>query len=355
VSIPKWLSDIGSFAPLSTHFIVSGNVRDVYPVNARLTLIENAIWTQLRNNGIDALLLWRPYEGLKLAFSKKLAEVPEAAVRRACGLETPAGAVAENDSKSTELVRTLTAWGTKVPPLANTALVVDCVGNLNGMLGDRTFVLGELLERQALSGDVSQPPIFWITPNANDVPYWFTGASSRIRQIVVPLPDRAARTTIGKLLFDDQHFSEGLKRRNLTNRNAFGEELAEATHNHDAVALRSIVSILANDSVRNTVDASQPGPEIQAAATRFRLGNMEKSPWELGALEESIANAEAELNAVVIGQTKAAEQVSNILFRSFAGLRVHMSANRARDPEVYFSSQGQQVLAKPKWQRQSPK
>ena len=335
MTIPKWLSDIGSFTPISTQFIVSGNVRDVYPVKERLETIERAIWVQLKDCGFDALLLWRPYEGLRLIHSIKRNEASEAAVRGACGASAEPSPRLESDTRETELHQALQAWGDEHPALARTALVVDCMGDMDKMFDASSFVLGELLERQITSSQASLSPIFWIVPNSNDVPHWFANASSRVRQIVVPLPDRGARCQIGKQLFADPQFSSGLAERGFSDPDVFGAELAQATHNHGAVALRSIVAIAARPQAGSA--NGKTGLMLQAAATRYRLGDMETSPWELPDLLVSIADAEKTLNEVVIGQKGAARQVTNILYRSYAGLSgAHVGKAGSRPRGVLF-------------------
>ena len=335
MTIPKWLADIGSFAPISTHFILSGNVRDIYPIGKRLESIERAIWIQLRDCGYDALLLWRPYEGLRLIHSKKTRDAPEAAVRQACGLSAEPGPRLHDDPKETELRLALQAWGNGNPALAGTAMVVDCMGDVNAMIDASSFVLGELLERQAMTGQTSLSPIFWVAPNSNDVPHWFANASSRIRQIVIPLPDRAARCRIGERLFADAQTSAGLAERGFSDATAFGEALAEATHNHTAMALRSIVAIAARPQANP--GSGDPQSMLLSAATHYRLGDMETSPWESGALQNSVAGAEDLLNREVIGQQTAAKQVTNILYRSFSGLSgAHVGKAGSRPRGVLF-------------------
>lgn len=340
MSDPKWLSDIVSFLPISTHFVVSGNVRDVYPVGDRLLPLEEAIWTQVNGRGVEAVLIWRPFQGVRLVRSTMHQQgnmlQRETAARGDCGLDPISTEGEAANDRLRELLQVLHAWGTADSPLNRMALVIDCVGDCARTLSEVAFVLGELLERQVTASRGQRiAPIFWVVPNANDVPHWFVSASPRVRQIVLPLPDRSAREGIAAQLFNEDGLSQGLAQRGFADAALFAEALAEVTHNQQALALRAIASIAARDD--GNAGSGDAQLMLRAAATRYRLGDLETSPWELDSLRDKIAGAPVELAKNVIGQPEAVDRVSEILYRSFAGLSgAHLSSSGSRPRGVLF-------------------
>lgn len=340
MSNPKWLNDIASFLPISTHFVLSGNVRDIYPVGNELEPLDKAIWSQVRKQGVEALLLWRPFEGVRLVLStmhqQDKLDQRETAARSDCGLGPLSQTLDPAHDLHGELLQVLRAWGRAESPLSRMGLIVDCIGEFANQTDTHRFVMGELLERQATSRSRNcMAPIFWVVPNANDVPHWFVSASPRVRQIVLPLPDRSARENIARQLFVQPGLAPGLAQRGFADQNLFAEALAEVSHNQQALALRAIASIAAReDSNRGSGDVQLM---LRAAATRFRLGDLETSPWELDSLRDKIAAAPIELAKAVIGQPDAVEKVSEILYRSFAGLSgAHLASSGSRPRGVLF-------------------
>lgn len=333
MTMPKWLNDISTFLPISTHFLVSGNVHDVYQVAGHLNPLEWTLWQVLKTSDFHALLLWRPFEGVSLYLQHGPRDPMVQQVRQALNLPQWPTEPSADDDKRNELNRLLEAWG-RCSELSRMALMID---NLETEGTDEIrFALGELLERQMrMPGQRSIGPIFWISPNATRIPHGFAGSSDRIRPIVIPRPDLATRRAMGEILYQGMATSGTLQAIGYAEGADFASDLAAATHESSGLALRSIAQILARDA-----DASphMDGPKrLSRAVRRFQLGDAELSPWELPDLRDNIAGARDELNANVIGQTAAVEAVTTVLMRSFAGLSgAHVGKAGARPRGVLF-------------------
>jgi hypothetical protein len=319
-SAKKWLSDIAGLLPVSSQFVVTGGVRDSFLYRGLLVPADVLIWRELRAAGFRMLLRWAPWRGLEIVqcstdLPPAMAEMKQAFSTSAALRNWPATARTD-DQKRGELTGILAEW----PPapggnseLDDVALLVDCSGNPDEVLGPSVFTQAERLDlayAEGQDGKSCRRPIFWLTPNINDVPHWFLAASDRIRQIAVPGPDRSARFEAAAALFP---MFEGAAARDAGAAEAFASQLAELTHGMTLNAIDGIVRL----AIRRDIAPDH----IKLAIDWYRLGDTSNTrPWELRELHESIANAEATISQAVKGQADAIRAVSDMLKRIYRGL-----------------------------------
>jgi hypothetical protein len=281
---------------------------------------EIVLWRELRAAGLRTLLRWAPWRGLEIVQCSADLETATAEMKAAFSSsaelrEWPATAKM-TDQKRGELTGVLAEWAPGpggAAGLDGVALLVDCSGNPEEMIGQSVFAQAERVDLAYGEVQGSVPPlrpIFWLTPNVNDVPHWFLAASDRIRQIAVPIPDRAARYEAATALFGA---FDGAASKEVGAEEQFAARLAEQTHGMTLNALDGIVRL----AIRRGISAA----DIKLAVDWYRLGDTSSTrPWELRELHASIANADSTISRAVKGQGAAVGAVSDMLKRIYRGL-----------------------------------
>lgn len=317
---PKWLRDLVQLLGIRSQFVLTGNIRDQVLLGGpdRLMAPLDALWAGLEPLGYQGLLVWDKVDGLR-------AYPPEQARQRALG------AIADLDltqqqpmqlaSLSSLLRRVNAPSDRSSPPVA---LVIDYASRLNTdgqptdgarelfMAAEKAAIEARPLIRRSADGTIGAQlfnPIIWLTNRSNDLPYWLTVDSERIRSIPVPLPDTDSRHRVAMINW------ESVRIRGDTTLTAFASELAKLTHNMSLTALRDIVSL----SNRHGIEAS----DVSQAVQSFRVGDLSlQSPWRGDQLRERIRDAERSMliDRRVKGQPQAVLKVLDILKRTSIGL-----------------------------------
>lgn len=317
---PKWLRDLVQLLGIRAQFVLTGNIRDQVLLGApdRLMAPLDALWEALEPLGYRGLLVWDKVDGLRA--------VPSDAVRQrelgaVAGLDLAQPQPMQLGSLATLLRRVNAPADRNSPPVA---LVIDYASRLSAegqsptdardlfLAAEKAAIEARPLLRRSADGSVGAQlfnPVIWLANRPNDLPYWLTVDSERLRSIPIPLPDTDTRHRVAVV-----HWPS-VRLKGQTKQEAFSRELANLTHNMSLTALRDIVSL----SNRLGVEAS----EIAQAVQSFRVGDLSlQSPWRGSQLRERIREAEQSglIEQRVKGQPQAVLKVLDILKRTSIGL-----------------------------------
>ncbi|MEO0623747.1 MAG: AAA family ATPase [Pseudomonadota bacterium] len=324
LNAPNWLEEIGSALSVRSQFVVSGNVRDLYPVpvgeDAQFLSFPSAIWWALKPKGVVALLTHDPVSGLALHGE---CDPRLETVLIECGL--PLGQRADSIEKLTDLV-TRVSEEARLPM----ALIVDYASTQFRHAPeavDAMFVAmdkvsrGGGLAREALEWDC--PPanqIFWLVERKGDVPDWFSRRNASVRELMIDLPDLADRIAFANVEVARLEVPEDTSQED---RQRHVERLALGVDGMGLAELRAVVDM--------AVDSGYTLAEIDKAILRFRIGTS-RNPWTSQAIRGRVRATLTQLETRVKGQPRAISKTHDILVRSIMGLSAAQTNNRANRP-----------------------
>ncbi|MEL6337823.1 MAG: AAA family ATPase [Pseudomonadota bacterium] len=321
---PVWFEELATGLAIRSMFVLSGNVRDLYPIkgDSRIEFVdfESAVWMVLEEQGYAALLIHDPVDGLRLhpECDPRLAEVLES-----CGIAL--GTVAETPAELTALARQV-AREVRVPA----ALMLDYASIAlrdDRRAVERMFVAldkiarGPTLTRGDLGPDCpARNPILWVLDRSGDLPEWFIARNPFLRDLKVGLPD-------------------------LSDRIAYLNIQAEALADAGEIALAKRQEIIETFSVRcegltlrdvervvalsRAEDFGLTG--ITEALRSYQIGTT-RNPWTSQVMRIRIKNARQVLEKRVKGQPRGVEKTYDILVRAIMGLSGAQTSSRGNRP-----------------------
>lgn len=357
-AMPHWLKDIDATLPVASHYVLHGNIRDVhgYPLDVggdQLLMplaTEVILWEILRASGYAFLLQHSPVGGLTVVRSPREgaqaaapqgpsdAEAAALAVLREAGLTTTLG----TDISLANLIPVVQAVSRG---RTRGAIVIDYLSQAvpnretPGLDFHRFLValLAEVHRSHPIGMPESAPgprplplhnPRFLLVDRPADLPPWLVGGADGIRQVPIPLPDKATRTEIARMLMTQLPGVpvEAEARERITRRFASSSE---------GMTLRAMLAVPSL-----AADSGVPATEVDDTVRAYRVGLVEnkwKAPHLRQAiLDESRAAAAADAQAAgggdaaeagaavlgrrVLGQQRAVRHVLDILVRSALGM-----------------------------------
>ena len=327
LALPEWLQELRTGLAVRSQFVVSGNIRDLFPVQGDdgLTFLPagEAIWKVLKKRGYACLLKYDPVDGTKLHHECAGELLP---LLRDAGIEldTP-----PRDLKALAEQMRLVATNKHMPiaflldyasQICGRSLELDCAQRDFFIACDKVAHAAVPLHAKERPADLPYNPIIWLIDRPNDLPDWFTIGNETIRSLAVSLPDLEERFALAQttlLSFSDiASLSADECRRDL-------EQLALES---DGMTLRSILAISelahAEDiGLRNVSDA------IRA----YKIGTP-SNPWKAQVMRDRIAEGEEMLERRVKGQGHAVKKSLDILIRSAMGLSGSQTSSRHGRP-----------------------
>ncbi|GMG82442.1 AAA family ATPase [Paralimibaculum aggregatum] len=321
---PTWLDEIASALAVRSQFVVSGNVRDIYPVpegdETRFVAFPSAIWRVLQAKGVLALMVHDPVSGLRLHedCDPRLGQV-----LTECGL--PIGHVADTVEAMSDLVDRVTRER-RLP----VALIVDYASTQlrsDPAAADRLFVAmdkatrGPKLARPKLEWDCpAANPILWIVERAGDLPEWFMRRNPAVRDLMIELPDLSDRIAFASAEVERLEIPAEMT---AEDRRSHVERLALGLDGMGLCDLRAVVDLAEGDgcSLR----------EIDRAIRRFRIGTT-RNPWTSQAMRARVRSTLTLLENRVKGQPRAIKRTYDILVRSIMGLSAAQTSSRGNRP-----------------------
>lgn len=337
-ALPGWASDLDRALTVQSQFVVSGNIRDVYPVisdaGPGFKPILDVVWDVLSARGYEFLLVYDPVDNLRLAVADQINAakatgrpqqadglLEELARQLAAASGVPdlrldnAGARSVSLDVLPGIIRALTRTQS-----AAGAIVIDYASRLSARPQELSedqhafFVACEKAAHQTRQlrarNAVAPPfnPVIWLVNRPNDLPSWFAVGNETIRPLIAGLPDREARSRVAERTaahFPDSSQLPEPRRREL---------IDQFTLHTEGMTVRSLLAIteLARDprfGLERIVDA------IRA----YKVG-VPDDPWKQPLVRSRIRGGDQIIGQRVKGQKLAIDKSLDILKRSVMGL-----------------------------------
>ena len=326
--LPVWMQELQIGLPVRTQFVLSGNTRDIYPTSSGAFLPSfDAIWSILKENGYQALLVFDPVDGLHI--HSEVASDAQATLE-ALGID-----FSPTKFDLGKLAETIKRVGALKD--FSVGLVVDyasqLIENPNELAeSERLFFVA--IDKMANSSTPlnarhnSRPafnPIFWVVDYLNKMPSWFIVDNENIRLLSVGTPDLEERYALASELAKQFPDHDDLTPQSRT------DALEVFALETEGMPLRTLLAIarLANyekialSDISDAIKAYQFGSQI--------------NPWKSEIMRTRIRNGEEILTNRVKGQPHAVRKTLDILIRSVMGLSgVQTSSRHGRPRGVLF-------------------
>lgn len=329
-SSPRWLRDFKRFIPLKSHFVITGNVRDLQAcliapgtVTARPTV--EVLKETLYAEGYEGVLLWQPLAGFRwLSPMADDTEGQQAKQMSRLGINT-------EDQRSDSSLETLGRFLERLTALQGEpiALIVDFASRLTINMGNLAPMEHQLFTRALICandakarpfGPVGRPyfnSVIWVTEKEGDLPDWFIVGNQRLRSIPIAKPDAAIREALAPSLLRIMPEYATTSAENVkSTANAF----VDATEGLLLSDMNAIAQLARMENV--------PLTEISDAVRRYKVGVTE-DPWRR-LNQEKIRNSREFVRRRIKGQEHAVEHMLDIVKRAVTGIGGSRRGNRPR-------------------------
>lgn len=317
--VSRWQRDFERFLPLKTHFVLSGNVRDLQVVQVQPEIttaqsLNDCVAALLKRLGYVSTILYQPLVG----FTALIDHGDDAS--QAADLLQELGIAAES-SQGRNGVEHLTAAIERIVTRQGDpiALLIDFAARLLNRPTDLTSSEHELFTRALMLSQSARPrpagprrqPFFntviWVVEKEGDLPDWFIVGNPRLRHIPVPRPDNLARRALVPALLKPLTGSG----------TASSEKLKKAEDDYvdgtEGMLLLDVNAI----SVLARVEGV-PFEKIADAVRRYKVG-VTHDPW-LQIDRDKIKQAEPFIRQRVKGQSDAVVHMLDIVKRAVTGV-----------------------------------
>ncbi len=314
---PRWIRDIERLLPIRSQFVLSGNIRDIFPapIETGYTLAPflRCLWVSLRQRGYSFLLVHDLIDGVRVYPNEPAAR--DLAVKL-FDLKLVDGAQATNLDSLAAIARQLGALRD-----ARCALIVDFASRITRSPDHceqpehRFYAAFEKLSLTChpvtLKTDNQGPlfnPVVWLLNRAQDVPSWFVLDSERISSQTIGRPDYEMRAKAAELLAPLFAGHEGSTD---AERSGFVKAFADATDGMTLASMSDITQLAGQQHIALR--------DIDDAVRCYKVGALD-NPWKKDYLREKIRDARAMIEERVKGQPQAVTKTIDILMRSVMGL-----------------------------------
>ena len=325
---PVWLETLGTSLHTHAQIVLSGNIHDLFPVDApggaAFLPLDRALRAELAAAGIETVLTFDPVAG------PGLYPDPDAAEPRPLQADGATLSRADGTAETLEEVVRMVAASAEVPA----ALIVRHPAHLAepDSAGMRRLLAG--LDRIGHAppprpvrrgGPPAGNPVLWLLDRPGDLPDWFVARHPGVRQIRIDLPDLETRHAHLCALAPRFAAAPGLTEA------ARAAALQQMALQSGGMTLREMEAVAALACQRG-LGLARAGEAIHA----FRTG-ARRNPWDSPLLRERLQRGAAHLGARVKGQEQAVARTLQILTRSVLGLSgAQTGARLARPRGVLF-------------------
>ncbi|MEM7498614.1 MAG: AAA family ATPase [Pseudomonadota bacterium] len=307
---PAWYEELSTGVTIRSHFVLSGNVRDLYPAagpeGVTFLSFEATLWHILRRRRVGALLVHDPVDGLRL---HEGCDARYGEVLAKCGITL---------GERAETPATLAALATKVARESrlSLALMVDYASALmrtSAAQADALFVAMDQLSRGKPQARPQkgwdwppQNPVFWVVERSGDVPEWFSTGNPGLRDLIIGMPDLSDRATfLDKITEDLPSDSEAGER---------AKRIEQVAVQCDGMQLKDL------ERIARLARTAGRGIEGLGEALRSYLIGTARDPWTSPVMRSRVKGAKPLIEQRVKGQHRAVERTYDILVRSIMGL-----------------------------------
>ncbi|MEH1058708.1 AAA family ATPase [Micromonospora sp. CPCC 206171] len=332
-ALPAWAREIELSLPLHPQILLSGNVRDLYPVVTRkpgdadpgeddtvdLVELPDIVWTVVSGRGYAAMLVLNP---VTAKVDVRADDQPREwmAPLLSSTYDTPAAIgdllvqVVQNRDAPVALI---------LPYTARLAPADGLLDPADRALLTRAEVLGhQAAPTRGHGSPAAMAPfntLVWVCERQEELHPLFPIGSPMLRVVPVPRPTLDVRATAARILFTAAAPYD---------RRARAHAMAEVTHD---MTVRDVIAC-----GRLARDRGLPADRYADAARLLQVG-VTDDPWSAERLRQKIGTAEEYLNQRVVGQERAVRKAVDILIRSAVGLNgAHASSSPNRPRGVLF-------------------
>ena len=317
----RWVKDLVRFLPVKSQFVLSRNIRDIYPFpvgggDYAILPLAPCLAEILKLQGYNYFLTYKPGDGLSPLTPRG---EDEKSVRQyfsntfkigfdnrgtcPCSLEKFLGIIEQIGGENKQFIAVFADYASRY------AVRVDSL-----QAKEHDYFTRALILSQSVAPHVDENvriaqfnPIFWLCDKENDLPDWFILDNPRIRSIVIPKPDHVLRRALARALSPKLAGYDIIPHEE---RETLQQVFIDQT---DGLMLTDVVAIT-HLCMREQLDFSQIGEAVR----RYKLGVTE-DPWRR-IDRRKIADGEAFIRRRVKGQTQAITKALDIVKRAFTGL-----------------------------------
>ncbi len=319
-TVPVWFDELNSGLSIRPHFAISGNLRDLYPLDegsgVAFLSFEHILWRIAQAQKFAALVFYDPDGGLRLH-----SECDERALAAIADRGLEPGQKADTPAAFAELHRSITTLDS-----FPVVLVIDYASHLFGSWPDglsEVLVEADRAARQMMIGADRQrqvSPTLWLVDKPGDLPEWFVVGNDALREVSVELPNLEDRYDFANTLITC--FADGAQLDD-TGKAAFLEQFALESDSMTLVGMNLVGRLAEREGLTCR--------EISEAIRTHRLGTR-RNPWNSPVMRSRILRAEEILTKRIKGQDRAIEKTLEILMRSVVGLSGAQTSSRYSRP-----------------------
>jgi energy-coupling factor transporter ATP-binding protein EcfA2 len=316
----RWIRDLVRFLPLRSQFLLSGNVRDQYPVpvaagrNVLLPLVPT-VAAELRSEGIVHFLVFDAVQGFSIP--------------RVAGLDLPAeqqffanllgltwseqGRAAASAERFFEVLEVIARHaGEPIALFADFASRLLTRADLPTEAEQRGFTRALVLAHAVAPrpcGAEGKPffnPICWIVEKEGDLPDWLVVGNARLRHVPIPRPDHHVRQLVVAALGPTLG---GYVEAAPADRQKHVSTFVEGTEGLLVTDLAAIAQLCRSEGLGVA--------EVTEAVRRYKLGVTE-DPWRQ-IDRAKLQNAESFIRRRVKGQSHAVLHMLDSIKRAVSG------------------------------------
>ena len=316
---PRWIRDLVRFLPLRSQFVLSGNVRDQYPMEIQPGLsvpfpLVPYLVAELKQAGMAHFLVYDAAQGFFIPTVMGL----DAAVEREFFSSLLGLSWAENGRAQAsierffELLETIVRHsGEPIVLFADFASRLLIRADLPSESEQRGFTRALVMSHQVMPrpvGPQGQPfynTVCWIVDKEGDLPDWFLLGNPRMRHIPVPVPDHHVRRQVVHFLATSltENFDDPANARNI-------ETFVESTEGLLVTDLAGIAQLCRSEDLQLH--------SIGEGVRRYKLGVTE-DPW-MRLNRDKLKDAESIIRLRVKGQDHAVTHMLDLVKRAVSGI-----------------------------------
>ncbi len=326
----RWVRDLMRYLPLKSQFVLSGNIRDQYPVELSPGIYTSQALVPFLSNelgllGIDSVLAFDPIHGFRQVQTGtgNLVADTELLVELKLDRQSIGEAVAGLDLFSQGLERVANKAGKPIVLIADFASrIINRPDSLTAS-EQKCFTRALVLSHEAKAKPYGSPPkpfyntIIWIVDKEGDLPDWFVISNPRIRHISIPKPDHIVRRQMASYLL---RTLEGYKAADEDTVAKAVKTFVDNTEGLVVVDLNAICQLSRSEGIELS--------RIGDAVRHYKLGVTE-DPWSK-IDRQKVVNAGQIVGTRVKGQKHAVVHMLDIVKRAVTGVGATGRGGRPR-------------------------
>lgn len=325
----RWVRDLLRFLPLKSQFVLSGNIRDQFPVLFAPNIYMSRplvpfLATEMQQAGFESTLVYDPIQGFREVdpatgnFSEqsdllRRLQIDQTSLSQSAGL----------DAFSQGLDRVVRQNGAPIALIADFASRIINRPESLASAEQRCFTRALVLSHEVRPRPHGTPArafynsVLWIADKEGDLPDWFIISNPRIRPIPVPKPDHTVRRQIASNLVRNL---DGFK---TSSDEAIEEAIKVFVENTEGMLIVDLIAIC-----QLCRSEALPLSRIGDAVRHYKLGVTE-DPWTR-IDHEKISNGQVLISKRVKGQEHAVIRVLDVIKRAMTGVGASRQGGRPR-------------------------